>query len=97
MYFEAAEIKSFGTPILNNNEDIGQIDVVTPVELKTGGWTVYILDAISGVWEIVSEEFQGPYPTEQEAVDAGLKSLQEFAESLFIYKVKRLEASLERS
>lgn len=68
-----ANIKDLGKPVAYRYKRLNIVEWVMPVHMKSGGFTAFILSPDVDQYNYLPPEYAGPFSTEQEAVEAGLK------------------------
>ena len=76
---DTTQIKSLGTPKMRRNRIDGLLDIISPVELTSGEWSVYIQGIDHGTYDYSPE---GSFKTEDEAVQSGYQYLEQWEAEL---------------
>lgn len=67
---------------MRRNSIDGSLDIISPVELLSGGFTLYIQAVDQSMYLDVPEEFAGPFQTEDEALQSGYRYLDQWEAEL---------------
>lgn len=76
---DTTQIKSLGTPKMRRNRIDGLLDIISPVELLSGEYTVYIQGIDHGEYSYWPD---GPFKTEDEALASGFQYLDQWEAEL---------------
>lgn len=81
---DTTQFKSLCTPKMRRNHIDGNLDIISPVELMSGEYSLYIQGVDIDTFVHVPEEFAGPFKTEDEAMASGFRYLDQWEAELTV-------------